>query len=103
MPSTSRKAVIGILAGLSIVVVVYSLIIVQQILLGLIVAVVPWFLYLLVRFILTLERIATALERLATARARESEPDRDGPAGNYQRPSESYGHSTETKGGVENE
>ncbi len=94
---------IGILAGLSIVIVVYSLIIVQQILLGLIIAVVPWLLYLVVRFIFTLERIATALERLATARTRESEPDRDGPAGDSQRPSESYGHSTETEGGVEDE
>ncbi|GGK65407.1 hypothetical protein GCM10009067_17320 [Haloarcula sebkhae] len=78
----------GILAGLSILIVVYSFIIVQQILLGLIVAVVPWLLYLVVRFVFTLERIATALERLATARTRESE---------------SYDHDREADGGVENE
>ncbi|MHC3380837.1 hypothetical protein [Haloarcula sp. H-GB5] len=99
MPSTSnKKAVMGILAGLSILIVVYSFIILQQILLGLIVAMVPWLLYLVVRFVFTLERIATALERLATARTRESES-----AGDHQQPSESYGHNTETEGGVENE
>ena len=104
MPSTpNRKAVIGILAGLSIVIVVYSLIIVQQILLGLIVAVVPWLLYLFVRFVFTLERIAAALERLASAHTRESESAGAGSAGDHQQPSESYGHSTETEGGVENE
>ncbi|EMA22897.1 hypothetical protein C442_07716 [Haloarcula amylolytica JCM 13557] len=91
----------GILAGLSIVVVLYSLIIVQQILLGLIVAVVPWLLYLVVRFIFTLERIATALEQLASVRAREQEST--GPAGDYQQPSESYERGTEPEGGVENE
>ncbi|MEF8974480.1 MAG: hypothetical protein V5A15_06270 [Haloarcula sp.] len=102
MPSTSnKKAVMGILAGLSIVVVVYSFIIVQQILLGLIVAVVPWFLYLVVRFIFTLERIATALERLASVQTREQEST--GSAGDYQRPSESYERDRETEGGVENE
>ncbi|WP_336330459.1 hypothetical protein [Haloarcula sp. CGMCC 1.2071] len=102
MPSTSnKKTMMGILAGLSIVVVLYSLIIVQQILLGLIVAVVPWLLYLVVRFIFTLERIATALEQLASVRAREQEST--GSAGDYQRPSESYERGTETEGGVENE
>ncbi|GAA5433038.1 hypothetical protein [Haloarcula japonica] len=104
MPSTSnKKAVMGILAGFSILIVVYSFIIVQQILLGLIVAVVPWLLYLVVRFVLTLERIATALERLATARTRESESAAAGPAGDYQRPSESHDRDREADGGVENE
>jgi CBS domain containing-hemolysin-like protein len=87
MPSNpNRKAAIGVLAALSVAIVLYSLLIVQQILLGLIVAVVPWFLYLLVRFVLTLERIATALERLAAVRDRES-----------------YERDTETDGGVEDE
>lgn len=102
MPSNlNKRAVLGILAGLSVVVVLYSLIIVQQILLGLIVAVVPWLLYLFVRFVFILERIASALERLATARAREQEST--GSAGDYQRPSESYQRGTETEGGVEDE
>jgi len=101
MPSKlNRKAAMGILAGLSILVVVYSLVIVQQILLGLIVAVAPWLLYLLVRFIFTLERIATALEQLVSVRAQEQEST--GAAGDYQRPSESYERGTETEGGVEN-
>jgi hypothetical protein len=102
MPSTSKKkAIMGILAGLSIVVVLYSLIIVQQILLGLIVAVVPWLLYLVVRFVLTLERIASALEQLASVHARE--PESTGSAEDYQRPSESYERGTESDGGVEDE
>ncbi|EMA24547.1 hypothetical protein [Haloarcula argentinensis] len=89
---------IGVLASLSVLIVVYSFIIVQQILLGLIVAVVPWLLYLVVRFVFTLERIATALEQLASVRTQEQEA-----AGDHQQPSESYGHNTETEGGVENE
>jgi CBS domain containing-hemolysin-like protein len=102
MPSNlNKRAVLGILAGLSVVVVLYSLIIVQQILLGLIVAVVPWLLYLFVRFVFILERIASALQRLATAHAREQEST--GSAGDYQRPSESYQRGTETEGGVEDE
>jgi CBS domain containing-hemolysin-like protein len=102
MPSNlNKRAVLGILAGLSVVVVLYSLIIVQQILLGLIVAVVPWLLYLFVRFVFILERIASALERLATAHAREQESTVS--AGDYQRPSESYQRGTETEGGVEDE
>jgi len=102
MPSASKKkAIMGILAGLSIVVVLYSLVIVQQILLGLIVAVVPWLLYLVVRFVLTLERIATALEQLASVRA--GDQGSTGAAGDYQRPSESYERGTESDGGVEDE
>ncbi|WP_336339074.1 hypothetical protein [Haloarcula brevis] len=74
MPSNpNRKAAIGILAALSVAIVLYSLLVVQQILLGLLVAVVPWFLYLLVRFVFTLERIATALERLARDRGAETD------------------------------
>ncbi|KOX93008.1 hypothetical protein [Haloarcula rubripromontorii] len=85
MPSNpNRKAAIGILAALSVAIVLYSLLIVQQILLGLLVAVVPWVLYLIVRFVFTLERIATALERLARDR-------------------ESSDRGAETDGGVEDE
>ncbi|MDT3435294.1 hypothetical protein KZ498_10510 [Haloarcula sp. 1CSR25-25] len=74
----------ALLAALSVAIVLYSLLIVQQILLGLLVGVVPWLVYLLVRFVFTLERVATALERLATAQ--EAPSDR----------------GTETDGGVEN-
>jgi len=102
MPSTrNRKPILALFGVLSVVILVYSVVIVQQILLGLIVAVVPWLLYLFVRFVFILERIATALERLATARAQESESA--GPAGDYQRPSASYEPSTESEGGVEDE
>ncbi|EMA01914.1 hypothetical protein SAMN05443574_10471 [Haloarcula vallismortis] len=102
MPSTrNRKPILALFGVVSVVILVYSVVIVQQILLGLIVAVVPWLLYLFVRFVFILERIATALERLATARAQESESA--GPGGTYQRPSESYERGTESEGGVENE
>jgi hypothetical protein len=104
MPSNpNRKPAVGILAALSVAIVLYSLFIVQQILLGLIVAVAPWLLYLLVRFVFILERIATALEGIAAAHARNQETDGAGPAGDYQPPSEASERATETDGGVENE
>ena len=102
MPSIpNRKPMLALFGVLSVAILAYSLIIVQQILLGLIVAVVPWFLYLVVRFIFTLERIATALERLASVQTREQEST--GSAGDSQRPSASYERDRETEGGVENE
>lgn len=67
MPSTrTHTAIQAVLAVLSVAVLAYSLLIVQQILLGLIVAVLPWIAYavvsVLLRFVRALERIASALE-----------------------------------------
>jgi len=72
MPSTSNDSgFILPLAVLSAVVMLYSLIIAQQILLGLIVVAAFWFLYLLYRLVLRLGRIATALEQLVEHRLDE--------------------------------
>jgi len=72
MPSTSNDSgFILPLAVLSAVVMLYSLIIAQQILLGLIVVSAFWFLYLLYRLVLRLGRIATALEQLVEHRLDE--------------------------------
>lgn len=70
MPSTrNHTAIQAVLAVLSVAVLAYSLIIVQQILLGLIVAALPWIAYAVVyvflRLVRALERIASALEQQA--------------------------------------
>jgi len=70
MPSTrNHTAIQAVLAVLSVVVLAYSFLIVQQILLGFIVAVLPWLayavVYVLLRFVRALERIASALEQQA--------------------------------------
>ncbi|WP_424004588.1 hypothetical protein ACOZ4I_07660 [Haloarcula salina] len=67
MPSTrNHTAIQAVLAVLSVAVLAYSFLIVQQILLGLIVVAVPWIayavVYVLLRFVRALERIASALE-----------------------------------------
>jgi len=64
----------GPLAVLSVIVVLYSLIIAQQVLLGIMTVATLWFVYLLYRLILRLGRIATALERLVEHQI----DDRDG-------------------------
>jgi len=64
----------GPLAVLSVIVVLYSLIIAQQVLLGIMTVATLWFVYLLYRLILRLGRIATVLERLAEHQI----DDRDG-------------------------
>lgn len=100
MPSNpNRKAALALLAVLSLAIVAYSVVVVQQILLGVILAGVPWLLYLFVRFVRILDRIATALERIAVTRTDESGP----PAGDSTRPSASSERATESDGGVERE
>jgi len=64
----------GPLAVLSVIVVLYSLIIAQQVLLGIMTVATLWFVYLLYRLILRLGRIATVLERLVEHQI----DDRDG-------------------------
>jgi len=64
----------GPLAVLSVIVVLYSLIIAQQVLLGIMTVAALWFVYLLYRLILRLGRIATVLERLVEHQI----DDRDG-------------------------
>lgn len=70
MPSSNdhRRLRIG-LAVLSVLVMAYSLIIVQQILLGVLIVTVVWGAYLFYRLIEILARIASALEQLAAQRA----------------------------------
>ena len=69
MPSSTdhRRLEIG-LAVLSVLVFGYSLIIVQQILLGVLIITVFWGAYLFYRLIEILARIASALEQLAVQR-----------------------------------
>lgn len=70
MPSVSDSSgLVAPLVVLSAVVVLYSLVISQQLLLGLIVILGVWFCYLLYRLVLRLGRIATALERLVEQRS----------------------------------
>jgi uncharacterized membrane protein len=93
MPSSSdhKRLKLG-LAAVSVLVVAYSLLIAQQILLGLLIITAIWGVYLFYRFVQVLARIASALERLVVQRTdgglagefvdeyRSSEPDaRRGP------------------------
>ncbi|KAA9397353.1 hypothetical protein Har1130_07620 [Haloarcula sp. CBA1130] len=89
MPSTqTRRAAKAALAVLSVAIVLYSLIIVQQVLLGILVGVVPWILYLFLRLLWALERIATAMEQRAEMDRRQARPPvgEDSHAGDHQRP-----------------
>jgi len=65
----NRPRLVGPLALLSVLVVLYSLIIAQQLLLGALVVATIWVFYLLYVVVTTLGRIATALERLAEQRS----------------------------------
>jgi CBS domain containing-hemolysin-like protein len=69
MPSTfdDRQIRLALLV-LSVLVVLYSLIIVQQILLGFLIIVALWLVYLFYHLVGILARIATALEDLARQR-----------------------------------
>ena len=68
MPSANSQGTRIALAALSVLVMAYSLIIAQQILLGLLVVATIWFSYLFYHFVQTLSRIATSLERLVEQR-----------------------------------
>ncbi|MFC7019079.1 MULTISPECIES: hypothetical protein [Haloarcula] len=69
MPSTFDDRQIRLaLLGFSVLVVLYSLIIVQQILLGFLVVVALWSVYLFYHLVGILARIASALEDLARQR-----------------------------------
>ncbi|WP_324662192.1 hypothetical protein [Haloarcula sediminis] len=57
------------LGAVSLLIVAYSLVIAQQILLGVVAVAAIWFTYLLFELIVTLGRIARALERLIEQRA----------------------------------
>jgi fatty acid desaturase len=66
MPSvTERKDHLAALAVVSAVVLLYSVIILQQILLGLILVLGFWFFYLFYLLVRRLGRIATAVEEIA--------------------------------------
>ncbi|WP_254278697.1 hypothetical protein [Haloarcula marina] len=66
MPSTTnQRSITTGLAVLSVLAMAYSLIIVQQILLGLLAVAALWGVYLFWRLVLALGRIASALERVA--------------------------------------
>ncbi|GGN89330.1 MULTISPECIES: hypothetical protein [Haloarcula] len=90
MPSSMNDRTLRAgLAVFSVLVLAYSLVIVQQILLGLLVIAVLWSVYLFYHFILVLARIASSLEQLAyqradggrqtqsTDRSSEREPERE--------------------------
>jgi hypothetical protein len=68
MPSLTDSGLAAPLAVLSAVVILYSLLIAQQILLGIVAVVVIWLIYLLYRLLVQVGRIATALERLVEQR-----------------------------------
>jgi CBS domain containing-hemolysin-like protein len=68
MPSIRNQLATGLLAALSVVVMLYSLIIAQQILLGIVGVGLVWFVYVLYRFVTILARIAASLERLVDQR-----------------------------------
>jgi len=85
MPSEDTdKTVRTGLAVLSVLIVAYSLVIVQQILLGLLAVAALWLVYLFWRFVGVLGRIAAALERLARDRERSTAGPDEGAAGNVQ-------------------
>ena len=72
MPSASSQPTRVALAALSLFVIAYSLIIAQQILLGLLIVATLWFGYLFYQFVQVLSRIATSLERLVEHRTESS-------------------------------
>jgi len=68
MPSLTDSGLAAPLAVLSAVVILYSLLVAQEILLGIVAVVVIWLIYLLYRLLVQVGRIATALERLIEQR-----------------------------------
>ena len=68
MPSLTDSGLAAPLAVLSAVVILYSLLVAQEILLGIVAVVVIWLIYLLCRLLVQVGRIATALERLVEQR-----------------------------------
>jgi len=68
---SSRPFPVTALAVLSVLVLLYSLIIAGQILLGVLATGAIWLVYLLYRLVVRLGRIATALEKLVEQRADE--------------------------------
>jgi len=71
MLSTNRPAPRIALTALSLLILLYSLIIAQQILLGVLAVVAVWLVYIFYGLVVTLGRIAGALERLVEAREAE--------------------------------
>jgi len=71
MLSTSRPAPRIALTALSLLILLYSLIIAQQILLGVLAVVAVWLVYMFYGLVVTLGRIADSLERLVEAREAE--------------------------------
>lgn len=87
MPSTqTRRAAKAVLVALSVAIVLYSLIIVQQVLLGILVGVIPWILYLFLRLLWAVERIATATRAVADRREAQSPVGEEHRSSDYQRP-----------------
>ena len=70
---TRKPELLGALAALSILVMLYSLIIAQQILLGLLIVVFIWLFYMLYRILLRMGLLASALERLVDQRIEQNE------------------------------
>jgi hypothetical protein len=76
-PATAQGTRLA-LAVLSVLVMAYSLLIAQQILLGLLIVTTLWFGYLFYHFVQTLSRIATSLERLVDQRVDDAADGWDG-------------------------
>ncbi|MDS0284117.1 hypothetical protein [Haloarcula onubensis] len=72
MSSTGSQGTRIALAVLSVLVMAYSLIIAQQILLGLLVVAILWLGYVFYQFIRVLSRIATSLEQLVEQQVENS-------------------------------
>jgi len=74
MPSNIDSRILVALTVFSGIVMAYSLIIAQQILLGIIAAGMVWFVYVFYLLVTTLLRIASSLERIAAQRAERQPP-----------------------------
>ena len=77
MPSITDSQIPVALAVLSVIVVAYSLIIAQQILLGVVAVGLLWFAYVCYLLANSLARIASSLERIADQRAERQPPEWD--------------------------
>lgn len=77
MPSIIRAKSAGVLAALSVLVVLYSLVIAQQILLGVLAVGFIWFVYVFYRLVTILASIATSLERLVDQRVDDEQVVRE--------------------------
>lgn len=75
MPSDVDSRIPVALAVLSGIIFAYSLLIAQQILLGVLAAGMLWFVYVFYLLVSSLSRIASALERIAAQRADQERPD----------------------------